>query len=274
MSSLQGGTLPQSKQQKRKEQPSIHSSRPKRRKVSIRSKTQSTPQELNISKWWRRMERSEKRNPNRLDTNPKPKRKSRKCTEWKLGYLSLWWMRMDRECHAQRALKEENKMKSSLSKFFFRNNDTKRNNTHNLQDIDITPEQATAKLSSRPVDCHSRTTPAEEEITDVIQECPSTPTLSKYSSLASITPGKRKKCIMDGESESPAKFSREGPYSNYASNITHNMTSKMDNTQGRGIVSELIRERTQQNLEIKEDNSSISAAIFDTEPMNINLEGR
>ena len=79
---------------------------------------------------------------------------------------------------------------------------------------------------------------------------------------------------MDGESESPAKFSREGPYSNYASNITHNMTSKMDNTQGRGIVSELIRERTQQNLEIKEDNSSISAAIFDTKPMNINLEGR
>ena len=79
---------------------------------------------------------------------------------------------------------------------------------------------------------------------------------------------------MDGESESPAKFSREGPYSNYASNITHKMTSQMDNTQGRGIVSELIRERTQQNLEIKEDNSSISAAIFDTEPMNINLEGR
>ena len=108
----------------------------------------------------------------------------------------------------------------------------------------------------------------------MIQECPSTPTLSKYSSLASITPGKRKKCLMDGESESPAKFSREGPYMHNASKSTHCMTSEMDTNQGRGIVSELIRERTQQNLEIKEDNSAISAAIFDTEPMNINLEGR
>ena len=52
------------------------------------------------------------------------------------------------------------------------------------------------------------------------------------------------------------------------------MTSEMDTTQGRGIVSELIRERTQQNLEINEDNLSISAAILNTETMNINLEGR
>ena len=124
--------------------------------------------QLNISKWWRRMERSEKRNYNRLDINPKPKRKSRRCTEWKLGYLSLWWMRMDRECHAQRATKEENKMKSSLSKFFFRNNDTKKNNTHNMKDIDNTPKQARTILSSRPVDCHSRTTPVEGKTTDVI----------------------------------------------------------------------------------------------------------
>ena len=78
---------------------------------------------------------------------------------------------------------------------------------------------------------------------------------------------------MNGESESPAKFSREGPYIHNASKNTHYMTSEMDTTQGRGIVSELIRERTQQNLEINEDNLSISAAILNTETMNINLEG-
>ena len=79
---------------------------------------------------------------------------------------------------------------------------------------------------------------------------------------------------MDGESESPAKFSREGPYMHNASKSTHCMTSEMDTNQGRGIVSELIREQTQQNLEINKDNLSISAAILNTETMNINLEGR
>ena len=81
---------------------------------------------------------------------------------------------------------------------------------------------------------------------------------------------------MDGESESPAKSSRkrEGPYTHYASNIKHHLTKEINNTQGRGIVSELICERTQQDLEINEDNLSISGVILYTETMNINLEGR
>ena len=33
--------------------------------------------------------------------------------------------------------------------------------------------------------------------------------------------GKRKNCLMDGEKESPAKFSREDLYTHYASNNTH-----------------------------------------------------
>ena len=68
-------------------------------KVTIRRKTESTLQELNISKWG---------------------------------------MRMARECHVQRATKEENEMENILSNFFIRKNDTntKKNTTHNMLDID------------------------------------------------------------------------------------------------------------------------------------------
>ena len=137
---------------KRKEQPAIHSPKSKKRKVATRKKTESIQLELNISKWWRRMETSEKKNSNWLNFTPKPKRRTRRDTGWKLGYLSLWWMRMDRECNAQRVTSEENRLKNTLSKFLLRD-------THN------------AGSSSKPVDRDSRMVPVEGE-TDMLKEYP------------------------------------------------------------------------------------------------------
>ena len=61
---------------------------------------------------------------------------------------------------------------------------------------------------------------------------------------------------MMGNVKVQQSFLRESPYIHYASNNTQYMTSEMDTTQGRGLVSELILEQTLQDLEITDDNLS------------------
>ena len=104
---------------KRKEPPILHSGIRKRLKTVVKKPAQLL--DLNISKWWRRVERE---NVTRWGTIKQPTRSKKKMTmDWKLGYLPLWWMRMARESKVQ---SEEKSMKKSMATFLLQNNINKK----------------------------------------------------------------------------------------------------------------------------------------------------
>ena len=130
--------------------------------------------------------------------------KTSKTMDWKLGYLTLWWMRMARESKTKR---EEKSMKN-ISTYFQRNK------------IKNVSREHTMKYP----DGNSRTPPVER-CGDVIKECPPPQQSTHNRSLAvKLTPGKGLKQIFEGEQESsPAKLYRVGPcMNNDASQNTEN----------------------------------------------------
>jgi hypothetical protein len=51
---------------------------------------------MNISGWWRRMERIKRYPPKKSNPNPRGRRNLVGQYDYKLAYMSLWWKRMER----------------------------------------------------------------------------------------------------------------------------------------------------------------------------------
>jgi hypothetical protein len=69
----------------------------KKRKLDLKRKKQ-TPElsEMNISGWWRRMERMKRDPPRKSNPNQRGRMKHVGQCDYKLAYMSLWWKRMER----------------------------------------------------------------------------------------------------------------------------------------------------------------------------------
>ena len=236
---------------KRKKPPIIHSVVRKRLKSRVKK---PAPLDLNISKWWRRMDRE---NSFRLETLNQPGRIKKKMTkDWKLGYLPLWWMRMSREAKVQT---EDKSMKKSMATFLLQNKikNVKHDITKTFPDDKRTP----------PVEKY-------DDNDDVLKGCP--PPLSKQNTSLAVapTPGKGLKRTFEGQHiGSPAKISREGPSTyNEASQHTDKFSTRLlDTTLGQDYTS---HERSERITSITDSDLMSSVAILVLEPVDISSEER
>ena len=69
----------------------------KKRRLDLKRKKQ-TPElsEMNISGWWRRMERIKQDPTRKSNPNQRGRMKHAGQCDYKLAYMSLWWKRMER----------------------------------------------------------------------------------------------------------------------------------------------------------------------------------
>jgi hypothetical protein len=237
---------------KRKEPPTSDSVISKRLKSKAKRKEQLL--DINISKLLRRMER-EGSASHRLDSPINPVRmKTRKTMDWKLGYLTLWWMRMARESKTE----HEEKSMRNISTYFQRNKIKNVSREHTM---------------NYPVG-NLRTPPVERDGDTIKGHPPPQQSTHNTSLTVKLTPGKGLKQILDGEQKSsPAKLYRVGPYmNNDASQHTEPFNRLLDTTPGKVSLSDHMHS---EKIDLIMDSGlASSAANLRSEAVDLSLEER
>jgi hypothetical protein len=245
---------------KRKRQSMFCTTAVKKRRVTKHLPPRSISEELNISSWWRRTEREERRSSYRLVNYTKLETgRKMKNLGWKLSYMSLWWRKMVREGMSQLKENENQIMKNSLNKFL------QAENSPELPRRTINTEQIVTEKKSVN---YLRTAPENVTDNDVIKECPPTSAMPKpkQRSLAVIgTPGKGTKRSFSGGNESPAKLPREGSSKYDASQQLKHTANILNTPYDERNNFEVIRERTSLDLDYMDSDLWISAGISELE---------
>ena len=185
--------------------------------------------EMNISGWWKRMERMEKRSPEK-PRKSKAKGRSRKQGEcdYKLAYMSLWWRRMERN---EMKEKQERSMSKTLNAFLMAGKvDLKPNLGEEISCLqpNNTPRPI-AKIQKVKEQCFvDSRTPSSQYLcgitSDMLKEHTPTsarPIVNKIKYFEDLLTNKNsgKKRNLRGKVESPAKHARRGPSTYYTSDF-------------------------------------------------------